>query len=106
LGAAAANNETKVWDAATGKEIFAFKGKLGNGYLAFSPDGLRLATAGRVGPVRLWDLDTGQQIMSVKGPSGEVTCVAFSPDGNRLAAGGVEGAEGIVKVWDAGPLGR
>ena len=68
-------------------------------YVALSPDGLRIATAGRVTPVaRVWNRDSGAEIHQVAGLRGGGGPLAFSPDGKLLAAG--TGA-GMIGVWDA-----
>jgi WD40 repeat protein len=56
------------------------------------------------GSIGIWDATTGHRILSLGAPVPQVTCVAFSPDGRWLAAGGVDGAKGILRVWDARPL--
>src|SRR5262249_39269018 len=55
-------------------------------FIAFSPDGKTLASAGR-GGLRLWDVATGKEIRRFEGHRAEVYCVAFSPDGKTLASG-------------------
>jgi WD40 repeat protein len=98
------HERVKVWDVASGKELFRFESALGSERLfAFSPDNLRLATSGQDKSVRLWDAVRGQELLSLEGPQDEITCLAFSPDGRRLAAGGLEQKAGLLKTWDATP---
>jgi WD40 repeat protein len=90
-----------VWDARTGRQVFARKGHTGPVVgLAFTPDGRRLASAG--GELKVWNAATGQEVLTLRGHTAAVTCVAFDRGGNRLASGS---ADGEVKIWDATPLG-
>ncbi len=66
--------------------------------VALSPDGHRLASAGKDQTVKVWDADIGREIRTLKGHSDSVTSVAFSPSGLRLASAS---HDGTVKVWDA-----
>jgi WD40 repeat protein/serine/threonine protein kinase len=93
--------EVRVWDTATGKELFCRKGFSG-GTLAFSPDGRSLAAGmgeevGRPAVVNLWDGTTGEERLTLTGLTGRLRCLAFSADGARLAAGG---GDGVVRIWD------
>jgi WD40 repeat protein len=66
--------------------------------VAFSPDGLRLASTFSDQTVKIWDAQTGQEVLTLKGHAGAVTSVAYSPDGRRLASAS---ADRTVRVWDA-----
>jgi WD40 repeat protein/serine/threonine protein kinase len=93
--------EVKVWDAATGQEVGALKGKITGASPAYSPDGKRIVTGSGglgTGQVLGWDAETGMQTLAVKGLAGIPYSVAYSPDGKRIVGGG---SDGVVKVWDA-----
>ncbi|WP_156686641.1 nSTAND1 domain-containing NTPase [Mycobacterium sp. Marseille-P9652] len=67
--------------------------------VAFSPDGLRLATVGLDKTARMWDAATGQQVgASLTGHEDAVIGVAFSPDGHRLATASLDKT---ARLWDA-----
>jgi WD40 repeat protein len=78
--------------------------------MAFSPDGRRIAGAGKrrlevfgpsgSGEVKVWDAETGRELLTLQGHTSDVWSVAFSPDGQRLASGGSFDPTG-VRVWDA-----
>jgi hypothetical protein len=58
--------------------------------MAFSPDGLRIATGSGDTTVRLWDPDAGRELAVLRGHTGEVTDVAFRPDGAAIASVGAD----------------
>src|SRR5262249_34316173 len=71
--------KAKVWDTASGQTRFSLTGHLGSIYaIAYSPDGTRIATAGKDCTVRLWNAETGQEVQTLRGHHSVVRCVAFS----------------------------
>jgi WD40 repeat protein len=65
--------------------------------LAFSPDGLWLASGSSDATVKLWSTRESTVVQSFSTPTGEVRSVAFSPDSKYLAAGV---RYGVLQVWD------
>lgn len=64
--------------------------------IAFSLDGLKLASASIDGTVRLWDVATGTLQQTLKDYADSVSAVVFSPDGSKLALA----SNGTVQLWD------
>ena len=88
-----------LYDAHTGAEIALLTGHTGSVYsVAFSPDGLTLASGSWDDTIRLWDVASGQQQAILQGYTDGVTSVAFSPDGLTLASG--HGRDWTVRLWD------
>jgi WD40 repeat protein len=96
------SGEIKIWDVATGDERLSVPGH-GAKYLAFSPDGKRLATGGTDLTVRIWDVISGQEALTLRGHTDYVRTVVFSPDGNRLVSAS---DDRTVRIWDASPWQR
>jgi uncharacterized protein YjbI with pentapeptide repeats len=90
----------RVWELATGRETARFRHRGFGNWLedvAFSPDGMRLAT-GDHKRARVWDLATGAKIIQLGGE--QVDAVAFSRDGALLAIASLAAAQ----VWDLANL--
>jgi hypothetical protein len=82
--ASTGNSGPGLWDVETGERRLQLgEDKAGAGWVAFSSDGKRAATAGS--DVFVWDVATGKRLAQLRGSEGGVGCIAFSPDGTRLA---------------------
>ena len=67
--------------------------------VAYSPDGMRLATASQDGTAKVWDAVSGEELLTLRGHTqGGVNFIVFSPDGTRLATAG---DDQTARVWDA-----
>lgn len=87
----------RLWDVATGKELFHRGNKRRVASVCFSPDGKVLAVGG--GKAQFWDVSSGELLREL---SGEQTpwiaeTIAFSPDGKIVAAGG---RTGPLYLWE------
>jgi serine/threonine protein kinase len=63
--------------------------------VAWSPDGLFLASGAADNSVRVWNIDQGQSQV-FNGHTAEVLSVAWAPDSSFLASGGVDAT---VRIW-------
>ena len=95
----------RLWDTRTGEILYALTGHwnadnvLTDIYVAFSPDGDTLASAGSSrSMVRLWDARTGKLLGRPETFADGVRSIAFSPDGSTLVW--TEGP--VIRSWDVG----
>ncbi len=65
--------------------------------VAFSPNGMTLASGSRDNKIKLWDVLTGENIATLEGHRSGVTSVAFSSDGITLVSGSYDRT---IKLWD------
>ena len=91
--------EVGLWDVATGKERATLKGySEGVTSVAFSPDGMTLATGSYDDTIKLWDTTAGKgKSATLKGHTSAVESVAFAAKSNILASGGMDQT---VRLWD------
>jgi WD40 repeat protein/serine/threonine protein kinase len=87
LALGSADGSVQVWDLAEGKRFWSFQAHSNSAdALEFSPDGNRLATAGRGAEVRVWDRGASQPRLDRRlGLAGtSIPELIFCPDGGAL----------------------
>jgi WD40 repeat protein len=100
-GGALADGTIRVWDVATGKEVRHLAASHGAYFIAFSPDGRLLASAGPGGNAHLWDVARGKELCSLIGRSGNGAYdLAFSPDAKLLATCSGGENPNAIHLWE------
>jgi hypothetical protein len=90
---------TRLWEAATGKEVRKFERHAGGvSSLALSPDDKYLVTGSNANTARLWEVETGKVLQLFEGHSDWVHSVAISPDARYVLTGG---RDSTSRLWDA-----
>src|SRR5262249_47720330 len=98
--------DIRLWEVATGKQIFELKGHESPvGAVAWSPDARLLASAdtwpNRPHTIRLWDTATGREIARFNAPRAQASVLTFSPDAMLLACGLGDGTILLLDVSKA-----
>ena len=109
VAAGGLDRTVKVWDVATGKELYTLTPGVGAPRcMAFTPDGKQLVTACDEGIIRLWDSAAGTTVrhLDLKKSAyalSRIWSFAFSPDGTCLAVtpldSSVAGRDALT-LWD------
>jgi hypothetical protein len=99
------DNNARIFDLATGKQLQEFVGHtaLLTG-AALLPDGKRAITAAYDRSIRVWDAQTGKEIRILEKTGQMVRCLAVAPDGKTLAAADFPSTSergGKVRLWDS-----
>jgi WD40 repeat protein len=94
------DHTARIWDAATGKNLWVLKGhKDGLTGAEFSPDGRRVVTASWDQTARIWDAATGKNLRVLRGHKDTVAAAKLSADGRWVVTAS---ADGTARVWDSG----
>lgn len=96
--AAAPLGVVKLWDVATGAEVWASKSPGMVLAVAFSHDGQRVVSSGRDSRLRMLRADTGREELPFKSNSSMAYSIAFSADGKYVLTGHTDNA---LRLWDA-----
>jgi WD40 repeat protein len=84
-------------DTVTGAEIRRFGSPFESMFVAFSPDGKNVATAGPR-TLGLWDAETGKQSRQLSAQTWEFATAVYSSDGQRILTGHNDGS---ARLWEA-----
>jgi GTPase SAR1 family protein len=88
-----------LWEAETGQLLRVLEGHQDPVLsVAWSPQGLRLASGSADRAVRLWEAETGQLLRVLQGHQDAVRIVVWSPEGRRLGSGS---ADRTIRLWEA-----
>jgi WD40 repeat protein len=101
LAAGSSGGDLTIWDVqAKAARSFCRGSAYDVSRLAFSPDGMTLASVGRYHPM-LWDVASGRLVLRLGGRN-RMSSLAFSPDGQTLAIGSGKlfGDPDAVQVWE------
>jgi WD40 repeat protein len=91
-GSRANRGFVRIWDVRTSRILATLDGHPGSiTSLAFSADGMRVATGADDRSARIWDSHTGAMLAAVTGHSDDVNRVRFSPDGSLLCTQDADG---------------
>lgn len=115
IASAGADGTVRIWEAETGESLLTYHGhtrslnkinfptKLYT--TAWSPEGLRVASAGSGASVHVWNAATGQTLALYEEHSAllpDVFAAAWSPDGQQIASAcSGTGLDKTVHLWDA-----
>jgi WD40 repeat protein len=99
LASGGEDNLLKIWDVPSESPLRTLDQKQPLACLALSPDGAKVAVAGKQGMLKLFGAADFKETSSLVGHTGEVNDVAFSPNGQMVVSGG---NDRTIRYWNAG----
>jgi WD40 repeat protein len=103
IASGASDQTVRLWETATGRELFPPLTGHGDKVtaLAFSPDGKTLVSAGGTEDrtLKVWNTATGKEVRTIRdpGPTNDIPMLLVSPDGKHILAWV---ANSLVEVYD------
>ncbi|MBN3950075.1 MAG: protein kinase [Nostoc sp. NMS7] len=98
LASASYDETIKLWNLATGEEIYTLTGHSDSvDSISISSDSKTLASGSDDKTIKLWNLATGKIIRTLTGHTESVKSVAISPDGKTLASGS---NDNTIRLWN------
>lgn len=96
-----ADRTIRIWNAATGESVAAFRCSSGVFGTALSPDDSRLVAGLASGRIQVWDMSLRRDHGAARDSHiGLIFSVVFSPDGTRVATGS---DDNTARLWDVRP---
>jgi WD40 repeat protein len=99
IASGGADNQLRLWEAPLNVPLRDLPQGEAVQALALSPDGARLAVAGKDGVIRVVNPADGKPLFQATGHAGPILAVAFSPNNQFLASGG---GDKTLRIWNAG----
>lgn len=97
LGATYDDDQSEIWDCATGRRLAVLKPRKSGQEIIFLHGSSRFITGGSDGTIAVWDLRTLRCGSRFRGSLHGVNSLAVTPDQRTLTAGTGEGA---INLWD------
>ena len=98
------HGQSRIFEAASGKQLMRFQSDCAVSVVAFSREGRYLATACENGKAQVVDVATRQKTVSPSHQGG-VYDLAFSPNGRDLAIGGTDGTAQVFEAANGKQVG-
>ena len=87
----------QIWNTTTGEKLQTLVGHPAVRFVAFSPDGKKIATASHNATVRIWDANSGEELQRLEGHRVSVRSAIFSSDGKKIVT---TGDDRTIRIWD------